>query len=140
MVRKGIIETNDQKARLAEIFVLDHFTENVTDLSGENRKSFADGICPGNQIYDVKSSALYIDYWQFNLSNSRRDDIEWFYLLGFNEDYSELQYAWRIPLLNFKDKYSIKIGISNDYAYNIENMKEYEITEKFKNIDFHFLK
>lgn len=138
-VRKGIVETNNQKARLAEIFVLGHFTEKATDLSGENWKSFADGICPKNQIYDVKSSAFYKDHWQFNLSNSHRDDIEWFYLLGFNKDYSELQYVWRIPFFDFKDKDSIRIGFSNDYTYNIENMKGYEITEKFNDIDFNFL-
>lgn len=148
MVRKGIIETNNQKARLAEIFVLDHFAEKVTDLSGENWKSFADGICPNNQIYDVKSSALLEssgrDYhWYFTLTNLRsneirRDEIEWFYLLGFDEDYSDLRHSWRIPG-DFTDGNFMRIGINSNFIYNVENMKEYEITEKFKGIDFLFL-
>lgn len=74
----------------------------------------------------MKSSALLIDHWGFKLSNLYRGEIEWFYLLGFNKDYSELQHVWRIP------GYFTEI-ISN-YTRNIENMKEYEITKKFKDI------
>jgi hypothetical protein len=31
------------------------------------------------------------------------------------------------------------LPVSNDYTYNVENMKEYEITEKFNDIHFRFL-
>jgi len=140
MIRKGIIETDNQKARLAELLVLEHFSEKVQDLSGKDWKSPYDGICPKNQIYDVKSSKLHEDrYYQFNLDNAHKDEIELYYLLGFNKDYSKLEHAWRISSLDFADEYYILIGIIDSYTYNIENMKECEITEKFRYIDFGFL-
>src|SRR3990167_1080369 len=135
MVRKGIIETKQQRGRLGEILVLEHFHEKATDLSGENYISFADGICPKGEIYDVKSSKLYDSYYQFDFRNTYREDIEWFYLLGFNKDYSKLEHVWIIPG-NFTDEDSMIIGIGNNYTYNVENMGEYEITEKFKDIYF----
>lgn len=136
MSRKGIIETKNQKARLAEICVLRHFTEKAQDLSGENYTNHPyDGICPKNQTYDVKSSKLYNGkYYNFDLRNVHRDEIEWYFLLGFNEDYTKLERTWRIPALDFIDKDYILIGIVGGHTYNLENMKEYEITEKIKYI------
>ena len=86
MSRRGIVETEDQKGRLGEIFVLDHFEEiGSIDLSGENRKSPCDGICPKGYNYDVKTSYFNGRYWFFNFRNINIDKIEWFYLLGFVE-------------------------------------------------------
>lgn len=138
MVKKGILETNQQKARLAEIFVLEHFAEKAIDLSGENPQSPYDGICPKNQIYDVKSSAFGSDHWSFALRNIRKDEIEWFYLLGFDKDWTKLEFVMRIPG-SITDEDYMYIGLSSNYTYNLENMREYEITEKFKDIDFHHL-
>jgi hypothetical protein len=73
-----------------------------------------------------------IDHWGFKLNNTYRGGIEWFYLLGFNEDYSELQRAWRNPGY-FTDENSITIGINSNYTRNLENMKEHE-SKKFKDI------
>lgn len=132
MIRKGIIETTDQKARLTEILVREHFAGGVTDLSGENKNSFADGICPNNHIYDVKSSALTHTGHTFIFDNSRKDEIEWYYLLGFNEDYTELLYVLRIPAWNFVEyieKGRLWVSINH-----IEDMKQYIITEKIKPI------
>lgn len=134
MVKKGIIETENQKARLGEIFIKEHFIEKSIDMSGENCNSPFDGICPNGQIYDVKSSKLQRDYWQFGLDNSHKDEIEWYYLLAFNEDYSELLYVWRVLAWEFMgsiEKGFLHIGINDNREYNIENMKQYEITEKF---------
>lgn len=75
MVRKGVIETEDQKARLAEILVRDSFSKESIDLSGENKLSPYDGICPNGKVYDVKSSKVQS-------------------LLAFNEDWTELLHAW----------------------------------------------
>lgn len=140
-IKKCILETTCQKGRLAEIYVLEHFVEKeAKDLSGENPLSPFDGICPKGETYDVKSSRLRDGRcWTFVIGNLYREDIEWFYLLGFNEDYSELQHAWRIPSFDFIDEDSITIGISNNCTCNVENMKEYEITEKFNDIHFRFL-
>ncbi len=136
MARRGIIETDDQKGRLGEIFVLAHFEEiGSIDLSGENKKSPCDGICPKGYNYDVKTSYFNGSYWLFNFRNIDIDKIEWFYLLAFNKDFTKLLFAWRIPssdLMEDIEKGYIIIGAYKNYAHNLENLKEYEITEKIK--------
>ena len=138
MVRKGVIETNDQKARLGEIFVLDHFEEiGSIDLSGENKKSSCDGICPKGYNYDVKTSYFDGVYWTFILKNINIDKIEWFYLLAFNNDFTKLLFTWRIhasDLVEDIEKGYIQIGYKSNYLNNIENLREYEITEKIKQV------
>jgi len=125
-VRKGLVKTKREKARLAEIFVLEHFVdEGVIDLSGEDFRNPVDGICPKKYIYDAKSSSFRDRcYWHFNLDKEYM--IDFYYLLAFNEDYSELVHVWRVPW-NFTDNNSLYVG-TND----ILCMKKYEITEKFK--------
>ena len=127
-MKRGYIETSFQKGRLGEIFVLDHFNEIGSDLSGENMNSPCDGICPKGYNYDVKTSHLSENrlHWRFHLDNFNIDEIEWFYLLAFNEDYTKLLFAWRIPALDLmKD---IEKGLIDIYFNNIKNFKEYEIT------------
>lgn len=134
MIRRGIIGTNNQKARLAEIFVLEHFVdEGAIDLSGENRDSSIDGICPNKLMYDVKSSKLHKDkYWSFLIDKGK--DIDFYYLLAFNEDWTELLQVWRIPW-NFVDESKFYyIGLNSDYEYNLENMGKYEVTVKFMDV------
>lgn len=53
-VMQGGLNTNTEKGRYAEIMVINHFKNNPVDLSGKNRKSPCDGICPDGKIYDVK--------------------------------------------------------------------------------------
>lgn len=134
MVRKGVVETTQQKGRLFELYVLEHFIERPIDLSGDNCNSPLDGKCPEGQTYDAKSTALVYGHWQFRLASLYRKDIEWFYLGAFSKDYKKLLHVWRIPG-NFIDGDYIKIGICSNYRYNIENMEEFEITDKFKDID-----
>lgn len=126
--KKGISDHPKQKARLAEIFVMEHFKEEgAIDLAGENCMSPVDGICPKKQIYDVKSSALrYRLYWQFALDKG--DSVDFYYLLAFNEDYSELKYVWRIPW-NFTN--NISLHVNEDY---ITKMEKYNITAKFEDV------
>lgn len=107
---------------VAEILVLDHFRQKdkVIDLAGENCLSPYDGICPNGQRYDVKN---------FVLDNSEKDKIDWFYLLAFNEDYSEILHVWRIPTWDFmmyleKGRFWVCMDL-------IDKMKRYEITERF---------
>ncbi len=127
-VRKGIVENNREKARLAEIFVLEHFVdEGAIDLSKKDFRNPVDGICPNKLIYDVKSSSFRDGYyWQFALD--KKNIIDFYYLLAFNGDYSELMYAWRVPW-DFTDRISLLININK-----ISDMKKYEITEKFKDV------
>lgn len=136
IVMKGIIGTDDQKSRLAEILVRNHFSkqDRVIDLSGKNHLSPYDGICPNGQRYDVKSSILMIDYWMFNLDNLYKDEIEWYYLLAFNKNHSGLLHAWRIPAWDFIESIEnghLEISITNSRKYNLGNMIQYEITIKF---------
>lgn len=129
---KGILDHPKQKARLAEIFVMEHFKEEgAIDLSGENCKSHVDGICPKKQVYDVKSSRLLTscqrsDYWGFALDKA--DQVDYYYLLAFNKDFSDLLYVWRVPW-DFFDCIHLHITMRH-----ISNMKKYEITEKFKDV------
>ncbi len=124
MVRKGIIETEQQKARQAEIHILENDEKGATDLSGENSGSFADGISriSKGQIYDVKSSKLHEKkYWSFNLDKC----VDFYYLLAYDKEHKNLLYKWKVPG-DFTDGI-IVIGDNNHYTYNIENMKEFEI-------------
>lgn len=141
MVRRGIIKTEDQKGRLGEIFILDHFEEiGSIDLSGENMKSSCDGICPKGYSYDVKTAYFNGSYWLFNFQNVNIDKIEWYYLLAFNKDFTKLLYGWRIPALDLREDiekefmyvYENKRHYRGLAKYSLENMRQYEITEKIK--------
>lgn len=134
MVKKGIVETSQQKARLSEIYILNHFNKKGSiDLSGNNCKSPFDGICPEGETYDVKSSSLLIDRWIFDLDNTYREDIKWLYLCAFDKYYNNLLYVWRVPS-TFTDQNKLYIELDNNREFNIKNMEEYDITEKFKEI------
>lgn len=138
MTKNGFLENNRQKARLSEIFVRDNFADKdrTVDLSGENCNSPYDGICPKGLNYDVKSSKFYNerDRWIFGIYNVYKEDIEWYYLLAFNENWTELLHVWRISAIDFLnqiEKRRIYIGMGDNYEYNVDNMRQYEITERF---------
>lgn len=133
MIRKGIIKNARQKGRLFEICVLEHFIEEPIDLAGDNCTSFIDGICPTGHTYDAKSTGLVDDrYWMFYLN--KKGEVNFYYLGAFDKDYKNLLHVWRIPE-DIIDKDYLYIGIDDRYKYNIENMRKYEITEKFADID-----
>jgi len=134
MVKKGIFETCQQKARLAEIKVINHFKQHPVDLAGENQNSPRDGICPNGKAYDVKSSMLHKDtHYNFNINNKHKDEIEIYYFLAFNKDYTKSEYAWRIPG-EIVEKDYFRVGLNPDYEFNVENMEEYDITDKIRDI------
>lgn len=135
LVKIGIVQNTYQKGRLLELYVKDHFDELSVDLSGENRCYPVDGICPQGYTYEVKSVGLKEKMrWCFPIYNKEKEEIEWFYLGAFNEDYSELLHVWRIPGELIEKNY-ICISLQNSFkrdTYCVESMKEYEITYKFK--------
>lgn len=138
MVVQGIIETNNQKARLAEMKIIDHFKRRSIDLSGNSWHSYHDGICPDGQTYEVKSSKLHANmFWNFNTRSKDKDDnkeaIQWYYFAAFNEDYTRLLYMWRVPG-EIVEKNCFVVGTDTNREFNIENMKPYDITDKFKDI------
>lgn len=135
MVKQGNLKTTAQKARYAEIKVINHFKQHPIDLSGENRNSSCDGICPNGKVYDVKSSKFRKKYerYEFNTGNKYREEIEIYYFLAFNEDYTKLMYAWRVPG-EIVEKETFQVGLSPGYEFNIENMEEYDITDKLRDV------
>lgn len=135
MIKKGVLVTNDQKARLAENEVINHFKQYPVDLAGQNHNSPCDGMCPNGKTYDVKSARLLKNRkcYQFNANNERKEEIEIYYFLAFNLDWTKLEYAWRVPG-EIVEKDRVLIGLNGNYEFNIENMKEYEITDKFREI------
>lgn len=134
-VMQGCLETEIEKARYSEMIVIDHFKQHPVDLAGENCLSPCDGICPNGKTYDVKSATLHKKYiyWLFNIHNKYREEIEIYYFLAFNEDYTKLMYVWRV-LGEIVEKDHFYVGMSCRSEFNIENMKEYDITNKFKEL------
>ncbi len=135
MVKKGVLITNNQKARLSEMMVIDHFEKNPVDLSGDNCKSPCDGICPNGKTYDVKSSRLHETYYVFSIKNRNREEIEIYYFLAFNEDYTKLEYAWRVPgEIIEKNYFQVTLNSWSGGKFTIDNMKEYDITDRLRGI------
>lgn len=123
------------RGRQAEIKVINHFKEHSIDLAGDNQNSSCDGICPNGKIYDVKSSKFHKERgcYIFGTNNKLKDEIEIYYLLAFNEDYTELDYVWRVPG-EIVESSIFQVGLSPGFKFDIDAMEKYEITEKFKDI------
>lgn len=139
MVEQGNLETTHRRSRWFEIMVIGHFENIPIDLSGDNCNSPFDGICPNGQTYEVKSSKLhkYVTfggYWSFATRNRDKEEdkeaIQWYYFGAFDEDHAKLLYVWRVPG-EIVEKASFYVGMYGG-KFNIENMKEYDITDKFK--------
>ena len=62
--------------------------------------------------------------------NINKRKIIWIYLLGFNKDWTKVEHIWKISN-DFTNLESMNIGIYNNYIYNVENMRKYEITDKY---------
>lgn len=134
MVKQGILLNRCYNGRLFEIIIRDHFENISIDLSGENFLSPCDGICPNGKTYEVKSSKFYnIDKcWNFGTRNRYKEEIEYYYFGAFSEDWSKLMYVWRVPGEIVEKDYFIV----NMYGgkFNTTSMKEYDITDKFKDV------
>jgi CRISPR/Cas system CSM-associated protein Csm4 (group 5 of RAMP superfamily) len=133
MVNKGVLENNTQKGRYGEIKVLNHFKQHPIDLSGNNSISHCDGICPNGMLYDVKSAAISKSGYYFRTANKFKEEIEIYYLLAFNENYQKLDYGWRIPG-ELAERNGFYVGQTYNSEYNIQNLEEYDITDKIKDI------
>lgn len=136
MVKNGILDTNQQKCRKAEILVIRHFSGHPIDLSGTNQNSPYDGIDPDGQIYDVKSSKFGDTNrgCLFNTRNEYKEDIEIYYFLAFDEDFTELMYAWKVTGLKAANENWFYIGTTYMSEFNIYNMKDCEITDKIREV------
>jgi len=137
-VVQGNLTTGTEKGRYFEIKLMSHFENRPIDLSGRNCHSYHDGICPNGQLYEVKSASMRPEgYWPFGTENKDKDDdkeaIQWYYFGAFNKDYTKLLYVWRVPG-EIVEGTMFHIGVNNGYKFNVENMKQYDITDKFKDI------
>lgn len=132
VVKRGIIETNEQKARFTEMIIRDHFKKNSIDLSGKNKLSPYDGICPNGMSYDVKCSVLHKGSYSFHTNNKYKEEIELYYFLAINGNYTKLEYGWRVPG-EIVERNNFYVGMNQSpwsYSkFNVDNMKEYDITE-----------
>lgn len=134
IVRQKNFSNNIYKGRYWEIMIMDMFQNKSIDLSGNNCNSPFDGICPNGKTYDAKSSKLYDnEYWLFPIYNKDKETIEWYYFGAFNEDYTELLHVWQVPGEVIENNY-LYVGTGTCSEFNVENMKEYEITDRFKEI------
>lgn len=137
IIKQGKLLNDNHKGRLWEISIIEVFDNKSIDLSGNNWCSPYDGICPNGKIYDAKSSGLSENglRWDFHAKHKDKCDdreaIEFYYLGAFDRYYKKLLYVWRIPG-EMMDNYHFSVGTNSSYEFNIENMKEYDITEKFK--------
>lgn len=132
LIKKGILKDTRYKGRLFELYILEHFKkESAIDLSGKNCNSPFDGICPNGMTYDAKSSSFNGSCWTFGFTNKEHEKIKWYYLGGFDKDYKNLLYILRIPGTFVDNDSYFNIGLNCRYMYNLENMKEFDITDKF---------
>jgi hypothetical protein len=123
---------NSYRGRQSEIKVLNHFRKHPIDLAGKNQRCPFDGVCPNGLIYEVKSSKFYNGgHWLFGTNNKYKTMIEIYYFLAFNSDWTKLVYAWRIPG-KIVEKDSFLVRLDQNYEFNVENMKQYDITDIIK--------
>ena len=122
------------RSREAELQTISEFkTEGAIDLSGQNRKSVCDGICPKSQTFDTKSASLTKLNnswgWGFNVSINQLMNVEYLFLRAYaDKDFSKKPlYKWRVPIDFMDNRTKIFIYRNNKFGYNVDNMKKYEI-------------
>lgn len=128
---------NDEttRSRQGELQTLSEFkTHNAVDLSGVNRQSPCDGICPKGEFYDVKSASLSRNVngawgWKFNISEIQLEEADYLFLRAYEDkDFTKSpKHKWRIPIELCECRKRIFIYKDDKGIYNIKNMKEYEI-------------
>lgn len=125
------------RGRLGEVQTLSEFkTGGAVDLSGDNRRSICDGICPKGELYDVKSSSLVQSYrggawgWYFGITEEQLQQADYLFLRAYEDkDFAKPpKYKWRVPIELAECRKGIFIyKDENRGIYNVKNMKEYEI-------------
>ena len=130
---------NRYRGRQSEIAILNHLENKPVDLSGENSNSYCDAVDPSDGLYDVKSSKLRVGgYYVFCTMNKDKDDnkeaIQWYYLVARNDDGS-VAYLWKVPgEIVEKDDFRVSINSWSRIKFTVENMKQYDITDKLRDV------
>ncbi len=82
--------------------------------------------------YDVKSSKFYIDRgYYFHTGNKYKEEIELYYFLAFNKDWTKFDYGWRVPG-EIVEKGYFQVGLNPGCEFDIEDMDKYDIKEQLK--------
>lgn len=141
---KALIETgfkpNDHntRGRQGELQQISEFkTKGAKDLSGLNRISTCDGICPNGEMFDTKSSSLTTDKngklgWPYSIKISQLEEADNIFLRAYvDKDFTKKPlHIWKVPIDFIDNRQSIFIYRDNKNGmYNVENMKKYEIKE-----------
>lgn len=134
----GLIQNNHiERSRQAEIQTLSEFkTDGAIDLSGENRHSLCDGICPKGEKFDTKSSSLIRVQgslcWVFGVTQGQLEEVDYLFLRAYKDkDFTKPpMYRWRVPIEFMEDK-TAKIIYKDELRgkYNIRTMKIYELRD-----------
>jgi hypothetical protein len=123
------------RSRQGEIQQLSEFKiEGVVDLSGKNRNSTCDGICPKGEEFGTKSASLTINgaffCWHYRVSERQLKVAKYLFLRAYEDkDFTKPpKYRWRVPVEFADGKKDIFIYKDKDWSkYNIKNMEKYEI-------------
>lgn len=123
------------RARQGEIQTISEFkTEGMIDLSGQNRNSTCDGICPQGEMFDTKSSSLIKLHgywgWGFNVTISQLEEADYLFLRAYKDkDFTKKPlHIWRVPIEFIDNRAKIFIYKDNRLdLYNVDNMKKYEV-------------
>jgi len=131
------LNPNDEatRSRQGEIQQLSEFKiEGVVDLSGNNRNSVCDGICPKGEEFDTKSASLTINgaffCWHYRISERQLKEAKYLFLRAYEDkDFTKPpKYKWRVPIEFADGKKDIFIYKDKDWdKHNIKNMKKYDI-------------
>lgn len=121
--------------RMAEEQQISEFKNEDTILSGQNRHSTCDGICPKGDMFDTKSSCLKLLWnncygWQFCFTIGQLLKAKYFFLRGYKDKFFSKPplHIWRVPVKFIDNRRGIYI-LNDDITgqYNIITMKEYEV-------------
>lgn len=84
----------------------------------------------GHPSYATSSGLVRGSFWGFHTLNKYKKEIDYYYFGAFNENYTKLIHVWRVPTHIIEKDYFI-VGLNRRYEYNVENMKEFEIIDRF---------
>lgn len=123
------------RSREAELQTISEFkTEGAIDLSGQNRRSICDGICPQGDPFDTKGSSLINVHgqwgWIFRVTIDQLVEVNYLFLRAYKDkDFTkDPVHKWRVPIDFMNNKTTVIIYKDNKYCkHNVENMKKYEI-------------
>lgn len=123
------------RSRYAEMQQISEFkNKGVIDLSGQNRMSSYDGICPKGEKFDTKGASLVNRNshlgWAFYVTINQIEEADYLFLRAYEDkDFTKPPlYKWRVPIDFMDNRTSIFIykEVNVDGMYNVENMKKYE--------------